>query len=40
MRRWRLLRVIYLVVFIALLALAWPYVMRYINMLNDLSGQK
>jgi hypothetical protein len=33
-------RVIYMIVFIVLLALAISYALRYVKMLNGLSGQK
>ena len=39
-RRWKMFRVIYLVVFVSLLALAAPFVMKYFKLLNDLTGQK
>ena len=39
-RRWRIFRVIYLLVFVSLLAIAAPFVMKYFKLLNDLSGQK
>ena len=34
------LRVIYLVVFAGLLLLAAPFIMKYFNLLNSLTGQK